>query len=73
MVSDNEDDQGEYFPPPANPQRTMWSQLTGIQIGRTQAEEEAQQPNHYPTTTTFNLNGPTIDENPLPLVIEEKE
>ena len=71
VVSDNEDDQDDYFPPPANPQQTMWSQLTGIQIGRTQAEEEAQQPNHYPTTTTFNLNGPTRYDKPSPILLEE--
>ena len=59
VVSDAEDDQDDNVPPPANLRRNMWYKLTGLQIGRTQSEEEEQQPHHSPNTTTFNLDNPT--------------
>ena len=73
VVSDDEDYQDNDVPPPSKPRRTLWSQLTGLLIGRTRAEEEARQPHHYPNTTIFNINGPTINDNPPPIVIEEEE
>ena len=45
VISDNEDDS----PPPKHSKRILWYRLTGLTIGRQQAEEAAKQDIHHPT------------------------
>ena len=67
LISDDEDDS----PPQKQSKISFWYRLTGLPIGRQQAEEDAKQDIHKPTTTDFTLNGP--DNSPKPVVISKDE
>eukprot|EP00980_Cylindrotheca_fusiformis_P017459 scaffold5441_cov63-Cylindrotheca_fusiformis.AAC.1 len=48
------------------------SRITGLPIGRNQAEEEARKALYQPTSTKFDVDGFT-GTRPKPVVIEEEE
>ena len=59
-VSDDEDDGDDDVTaePPKQQRLPLWSRITGLPIGRQQAQREASTPTHTPTQSDFNLNGP---------------
>ena len=67
VISDDKYDD----PPPKHSKRSFWYRLTGLLIGRKQAEEEAKQGIHHSSNTDFNLNVPA--NSPKMVVIEEQE
>jgi len=74
IVTDNEDDDDDdVLPPKPQPTTRFWSRLTGLPISRRQARIEEKRSTASPTQTLFNLNGPTRDGQPTPVVIEEEE
>ena len=66
VISDDDDDATL----PKNSKIRFWSRLTGLPIGRQQAEEEAKQDIHNHTTTDFNLSGTA---NSPKLVVTKEE
>ena len=74
-VSDDEDDGDDDVTaePPKQQRLPLWSRITGLPIGRQQAQREASTPTHTPTQSDFNLNGPATGNRPKPVVIEEEE
>jgi len=77
VVSDDEDDDIDVTESPnrttVRRKPTLWSRLTGLPFGRRRAQEEARDDTETPTTTNFNLNGPTRSDTKPPVVIEEEE
>ena len=75
VISDDEENiDDDVEPPPSKPlQTSMWSRITGLPIGRRQAQREAATSLQTPTRSDFNLDGPTAENCPKPVVIEEEE
>ena len=67
VISYDEDDS----PTPKHSKRSFLSRLTGLPIFCQQAEEETKKNTHHPTTTDFNLDGPTNSTKPV--VIDKEE
>ena len=74
LISDDEEEDGDDDVPTGTktPRTQLWSRLSGLPIGRQQAEKEKEQPTFTPTAADFNLNGPAHTQN-APAIIEEEE
>jgi len=79
VVSDDEDDDDDDVRPPERDQRKANSPVTNFWHALTNVRKSRTHPRHPNTptptarTTTFDLDGKTIDGGPTPVVIDEEE